>query len=282
VRIYRDNPAGTGGVLVGTVTANGTHAAPYNGYGYTWTPPTDGIAHPYYVYAQDAQNGQWNQLAGTPTAALTCWPPPMATLVSVTQGNYCTGGPQATANWQYTSAGSLPQTQYQLQFATDPGFAAITYDSGVKPTAPTTPPPSLHSGGTGTGVLQFATTYWVRVRAWDSLGQASAWSAALTATTAAAAYPTANFTYTPAQVFAGIPVQFSDSSSNTPIAWAWDFGDGQSGFGTGPSNTYAAAGSYNVRLDATNAAGTCSVTKTIDANKPLPQYQEVRPGVIRQ
>ncbi|MEM6631016.1 MAG: PKD domain-containing protein [Bacteroidota bacterium] len=56
-------------------------------------------------------------------------------------------------------------------------------------------------------------------------------------------------------------VQFTDQSTNNPTAWLWDFGDG-----TTPSNlqnpfhTYTDAGRYTVRLTATNANGSNSVS----------------------
>jgi hypothetical protein len=48
---------------------------------------------------------------------------------------------------------------------------------------------------------------------------------------------------------------FSDASSGSPDAWAWDFGDGNSSTDPSPSHTYAANGVYTVCHSASNAAG---------------------------
>lgn len=58
----------------------------------------------------------------------------------------------------------------------------------------------------------------------------------------------------------GLRVLFTDKSTNSPTGWTWDFGDGSSSFLQNPSHTYAAAGTYNVALTVTNAAGTSSKT----------------------
>ncbi len=52
-----------------------------------------------------------------------------------------------------------------------------------------------------------------------------------------------------------LTVQFSDLSTNSPTAWAWNFGDGATSAEQHPSHTYTQAGSYTVTLAATNAAG---------------------------
>ena len=57
------------------------------------------------------------------------------------------------------------------------------------------------------------------------------------------------------------PVQFTDRSTNLPTSWRWDFGDGTTSILQNPAHQYAATGSYNVTLAATNAFGTTSVTR---------------------
>ena len=56
------------------------------------------------------------------------------------------------------------------------------------------------------------------------------------------------------------PVQFTDQSTNLPTSWLWDFGDGGTSTLQNPAHQYAATGSYNVTLAATNTFGTASVT----------------------
>ncbi|HIH94629.1 TPA: PQQ-binding-like beta-propeller repeat protein, partial [Methanosarcina acetivorans] len=50
-------------------------------------------------------------------------------------------------------------------------------------------------------------------------------------------------------------VNFTDQSTGSPTAWAWDFGDGANSTEQNPSHTYVSAGNYTVNLTVENAAG---------------------------
>ena len=50
-------------------------------------------------------------------------------------------------------------------------------------------------------------------------------------------------------------VTFADNSTNNPVTWQWDFGDGNTDFGHSPTHSYTASGTYNVCLIATNSCG---------------------------
>jgi PKD repeat protein len=73
--------------------------------------------------------------------------------------------------------------------------------------------------------------------------------------------PTANFTGTPTSGDMPLVVQFTDTSSENPTSWSWNFGDGGTSTAQNPSHTYSAAGTYNVTLTATNAYGSDVETK---------------------
>jgi len=77
--------------------------------------------------------------------------------------------------------------------------------------------------------------------------------------------PVASFTYTPANGTAPLAVQFTDTSSNNPTAWAWSFGDGGVSSAASPSHSYTTAGSFTVSLTAANGTGadTATVVKAI-------------------
>ncbi|MFA5416236.1 MAG: PKD domain-containing protein, partial [Methanoregula sp.] len=74
--------------------------------------------------------------------------------------------------------------------------------------------------------------------------------------------PVASFTGTPVTGDAPLAVTFTDTSSNFPTAWAWDFGDGATATTQNATHTYTTSGTYTVNLTATNAAGSNTVTQT--------------------
>ena len=57
------------------------------------------------------------------------------------------------------------------------------------------------------------------------------------------------------------PIQFTDLTSNLPTSWLWSFGDGTTSTLQNPTHQYAATGSYNIGLSATNVYGTASITR---------------------
>jgi len=73
--------------------------------------------------------------------------------------------------------------------------------------------------------------------------------------------PVASFTAN--QTFGSAPftVKFTDMSQNSPTAWEWDFGDGEISQLRNPVHTYSLSGTYDVKLNATNAEGSNILTK---------------------
>jgi PKD repeat protein len=80
--------------------------------------------------------------------------------------------------------------------------------------------------------------------------------------------PVAAFSATPTSGTAPLAVQFTDTSTNTPTSWKWEYQkSGTSSwtqFSTSrhPTYTFATKGSYSIRLTATNAAGSDAEMKT--------------------
>jgi PKD repeat protein len=72
----------------------------------------------------------------------------------------------------------------------------------------------------------------------------------------------AAFSGTPRTLTTGQSVQFTDQSTNSPTSWSWNFGDGGTSTAKSPSHTYNTAGTYTVRLTATNSAGSDEETKS--------------------
>ncbi|GAB6286709.1 MAG: hypothetical protein STSR0009_29120 [Methanoregula sp.] len=63
-------------------------------------------------------------------------------------------------------------------------------------------------------------------------------------------------------------IQFTDTSTNVPQSWYWEFGDGSNSTLRNPTHTYTFSGTYVVNLTATNVKGTDTTTKTITIITP--------------
>ncbi len=76
--------------------------------------------------------------------------------------------------------------------------------------------------------------------------------------------PTAAFSASTVSGTAPLTVNFFDDSTGGPTGWAWDFDNNGTTDSTtqNASHTYSTAGTYSVKLTATNAFGSDSLTKT--------------------
>jgi PKD repeat protein len=81
---------------------------------------------------------------------------------------------------------------------------------------------------------------------------------------------TADFDIQPPSGPAPLAVTFTDKSTGSPTAWAWDFTNDGTVDATTPtaSHTYTTPGTYSVKLTVTNAAGPAYVVKTVVVGQP--------------
>lgn len=79
---------------------------------------------------------------------------------------------------------------------------------------------------------------------------------------ATAVAPSAAFSGAPLSGQAPLTTTFTDASTGAPTSWTWDFGDGGSSTAQSPSHTYTAAGTHDVSLTVTSAAGVHTVTQS--------------------
>jgi serine protease len=85
------------------------------------------------------------------------------------------------------------------------------------------------------------------------------------------AVPTASFSFSCSSLACTFDGRLSSDSDGTIASYAWQFGDGATATGATASRTYAAAGTYTVRLTVTdNAGATGSTTDSVGATAPAP------------
>jgi len=73
--------------------------------------------------------------------------------------------------------------------------------------------------------------------------------------------PVCSFTANTTNATAPCTVMFTDTSTNTPTAWNWSFGDGSLSGIQNPIHNYTAAGNYTVSLTVSNDGGSSTETK---------------------
>jgi hypothetical protein len=80
--------------------------------------------------------------------------------------------------------------------------------------------------------------------------------------------PSADFAFS-ANPRAGQPVEFTDSSTGSPMSWSWDFGDGGTSSVQNPVHTFS-KGTYPVSLTVSNAGRSNTATQPVDVTWPSP------------
>lgn len=68
-----------------------------------------------------------------------------------------------------------------------------------------------------------------------------------------------------------LSVNFTDTSTESPTSWAWDFGDGTTSIEQHPNHVYAQPGQYNACLVITNACGNSQVCNTVNVSCAAPE-----------
>lgn len=124
-------------------------------------------------------------------------------------------------------------------------------------------------GTTGTGPTASRTyaaagTYTVRLTVTDDLGDTGTVEQAVTVAAPPNQLPTAAFTQSLSGTVLAVDGSGSSDPDGTLVGHAWDFGDGGTATGASASHTYAAAGTYTVRLTVTDDdGGTATTTRSV-------------------
>jgi len=141
---------------------------------------------------------------------------------------------------------------------TDGTIAGYAWDFGDAQTG---------TGKTGNHTYASAGTYQVKLTVTDNDGATG--SVTKPVTVVANTAPNAKFTSTVANLRVDVDAATSTDADGTVSSYGWDYGDGQTGTGKTASHTYAANGTYSVKLTVTDndgATDTKSADVTVAAN----------------
>ncbi|AKJ39217.1 PKD domain-containing protein [Methanosarcina barkeri] len=103
--------------------------------------------------------------------------------------------------------------------------------------------------------------YTVTLKVTNAVGINTATKSKYITVTGTSQAPTADFWGWPLSGKAPLKVKFTETSKGSPTSWKWDFGDGKYSTEKSPTHTYSSAGTYTVKLTATNAAGSSTKLK---------------------
>ncbi len=225
---------------------------------------------------------------------------PDTPVVTLTEGDYCMI-PSETIYWTYNDTNNNPpnppnndpQSQYELIIDNNNTFLSPEID-WIKSGTATQDTVIVSSNPTPGLQLAFNTTYYVRVKVWDTLGPIpnTAPSITKTFTTPVHAYPWPSFTWsTPIKV--GKPMTFTNTTTLAPGSvgqiWGWIFCADVSQCKTptsnqqGPliSNTYYQSNpspGFPVQLTVRDDAGICSTTNNVPVGGSfIPIWREIAP-----
>jgi len=103
--------------------------------------------------------------------------------------------------------------------------------------------------------------YTVTLKVTNAVGINTATKSKYITVTGTSQAPTADFWGWPLSGKAPLKVTFTETSKGSPTSWKWDFGDGKYSTEKSPTHTYSSAGTYTVKLIATNEAGSSTKSK---------------------
>ncbi|MGI9603452.1 MAG: PKD domain-containing protein [Acidimicrobiales bacterium] len=82
--------------------------------------------------------------------------------------------------------------------------------------------------------------------------------------------PAASFTFSPAGgITTADVVTFTDTSTNVPTEWLWQFGDGAQSTAQNPTHQFISPGTYNVTLTAQNSGGASQITSSLTVTQAV-------------
>ncbi len=208
------------------------------------------------------------------TTTLTTVPennPPTAKNLNVDEITGCDDAtPRVFLNWTFDDDDGDQPSGYQVQVDNNSNFSSPEVDTGeVFNDSGSYPPPGLN----------FATTYYWRVRVYDGENWSDDWFEGPQFTTDSR-WPDPDFTWDPENPETGEEISFDNKTNYcSSCSYAWDFDDGSPiDNSSDPTHVYSIAEIYSVELTAASGSQSCSAIKDVAVDVlPLPNWREITP-----
>ncbi len=212
--------------------------------------------------------------------------PPTASDLTVVQGDYCTL-PAHYFSWTYSDPDGDDQSQFQFQVDNNTDFSSPEIDRTVVSVIPSGDSDNqtvLVATSPGSDQIGYNTTYYWRVKVWDSDNVDSGWITDSSFTTESHEYPSVDFSWSPSTPSQDEDVLFADQSTvyggATKSAWAWTFTDGNpaSSNEQNPTIQFTSQGAKQVTLEVTDSDSfVCTDSKSVGVQVELPGWRELLP-----
>ncbi|HOX29699.1 MAG TPA: hypothetical protein PLR75_00940 [Candidatus Pacearchaeota archaeon] len=215
-----------------------------------------------------------HNLSASGSVAVTVINGPPSVSALVNQTDYCGSGLSTMFSWTYSDPENDPQAFRQVQVDDNSNFSSAVDDTG-KAAASSTSYTVLSSK------LAYNTTYYWRIKVWDSAGNNSGWVNGPSFTTPLHGYPAIDFSWTPSTPKATELITYTDLTQvfggSTIVSRSWEIegANPNTSAAESPAVTYAAKGDYATKLTVTDSNGyTCSLEKNITVKKSIPDWEE--------
>jgi hypothetical protein len=195
------------------------------------------------------------------------------------------GTSKVTLSWNYSDPENDPQDSYQVLIDNNSNFSSPEIDSCVSPEPNTCLSGNGSQSYTPITNLNWATTYYWKVKVKDDQENWSDWSSSRSFTTPSHAYPWIDFSWAPISPTVQELIQFANQTTYYGGAlgqsWAWEFGDGRATSTQNPTHSYLTSGNYQVQLGTCDNSGYCCTganrQKLLQISPSLPEWKEISP-----
>lgn len=252
----------------------------------SWTPSPSG----YCIgdsFTQDDGCGSTRVVEGTKD----CNQAPAASSLNVSVGStatYCSGTATHYFSWTYSDPDSDNQSRFQFQADNNSNFSSPEINrnyAGLSNPSPTTNnQTAIVAVSPGADQIAYNTTYYWRVKVYDSNGADSGWVSGSNFATQKHQYPSVDFNWSPQDPSEDEDVLFADQSTvfggASKTAWSWTFENSNpsSSVEQNPVIQFTNSGDQEVVLEVTDSDGyACSQSKLVGVQWSLPDWKEVLP-----